>query len=61
MSLGQDRMIVIRADISEGWILQVRVVLPSRQLDNHEEIFNIILPLKTFHQSYPCPIIHKFH
>lgn len=54
-------MIVMGADTSEGRILQLRAVLPSRELDKHEEIFTIILPLKTFHQSHPFPTLGKFH
>lgn len=61
MSLGQHRMIVIRVVISEGWIFQVSIVLPSRELNKHGEIFAIILPLKTFHQNLSFPMLGKFH
>ena len=30
-----------------------------RELDKYEDIFTIISPLKTLHQSHPCPMLGR--
>ena len=31
-----------------------------RELDKYKDIFTIISPLKTLHQSHPCPMLGRF-
>lgn len=54
------QMIAKRGSIFEEWFPRIRVVSPLRELDKYEDIFTITSPLKTLHQSHPCPMLGRF-